>query len=673
MPLTQFSNLDFDQVKEQIKDYLRANSNFTDFDFEGSNFSVLIDILAYNTYISSYNANMLANEVFIDSATLRENIVALARNIGYLPDSKKAAKATVSFFVDTTSLSTNPSTLTLREGLVAVSDQFGGSNFTFCIPKSITSNVVDGIAFFTDVEIYEGTFLRNTFTYNSSLTNQQFIITNTDVDTSTLNIDVKTSEFSNDREYAKYTLIDNIADVDNNSLIYFLNEVADERYEILFGDGIFGKKLEDGNVIRASYIITSGEDANGIRNFTFAGRLFDNLNRVVTTGVSAISLTNESTGGGQIESVESVRSYAPKNYAAQNRAVTTTDYQTIVKRIFPETESSIVFGGEELTPPQYGRVMIGIKPINANYISNFIKNNIESRLKQYSVAGIVPKIIDLSYLFIEIDSEVYYNTNKFSSPDSLKTLVTNTVDQYAKENINSFGSKLKYSKLLCAIDNTNSAITSNITNITMRRDLRPVLNSFAGYEICYGNKMHIQRSELFKIEKFETATQILPGNDGTLTDDNNSSINFTKSSLVKHTNIKSSGFYIDGYAGELYLADNPNADGKTGVINFIRKISETEGSVVRSNAGTIDYERGEIKLGTVNIVRTEKIDGETPIIEISATPESNDVIGLQDIFLQLDISKSSINMVPDTISSGANESGSNYLVSSSYTYRSITR
>jgi hypothetical protein len=633
MPLTKFSDLDFDQIKTQIKDYLRSNSNFTDFDFEGSNFSVLIDVLAYNTYISSYNANMLANEGFIDSATLRENIVALSRNIGYLPSSRKASRATVSFFVDTSSLTTNPSTLTLRAGLMGVSDSFGGSNYTFCIPEDITVNVVDDLAFFNDIQIYEGTFLENNFTVDTSQQNQRFIIPNSNVDTSTLIVKVKDFNFA--LSSVRYDFVDSIIDIEPESKIYLLQEVADERYEILFGDGVFGNKLENSNYITATYIITNGSQANGIRNFTFAGRLVDNNDRVVTTGVSDISVTQESTGGGEIESVDSIRNYAPKNYAAQNRAVTATDYETITKKVFPDTESSVVFGGESVSPPQYGRVFIGIKPKNGNYLSNFIKFDIEQKLKRYSVAGIMPKVIDLNYLFIEVNSNVYYNTNKAEGSSYIKTTVLESLQTYANSvELNKFGSRLKYSKLLSVIDNTSSAITSNITKIVMRRDLRPVLNSFADYEICFGNRFHVNPNGY---------------------------------------NIKTTGFYIDGYVGEVFLTDSPNADLKTGVINLIRKISETEGSIIRRNIGTVDYEKGEILLSPLRIVNTSLVSSEISIIEIQAVPESNDVIGLQDLFLQLDISKSVVNAVPDTISSGSDVSGVNYSVSSSFTNGSITR
>lgn len=632
MPLTKFSNLDFDQIKTQIKDYLRANSNFTDFDFEGSNFSILVDTLAYNTYITSYNANMVANEVFIDSATLRENVVSLARNIGYLPSSRKSAKATVSFFVDTSSLTTNPTTMTLRAGLVALSDSFGGTNFTFCIPEDITVPVTDDSAFFENIEIYEGTFLTKDFTVDTSNIDQRFIIPNANVDTSTLVASVKESAF--DLSPVKYQLAQSIVDINSTSKIYLLQESADEKFELLFGDGIFGNRLENGNVITATYVITNGDLSNGATNFTFAGRLVDNEDRVVTTGVSAISVISPAQGGGEIESVDSIRKYAPLKYASQNRAVTNQDYEVLTKQVFPDTESVSAFGGEDLDPPQYGRVFIAIKPKNGNYLSNFVKSSIIEDLKRYTVAGISPRIIDLKYLHVEIDSNVYYNTNQFPSASSLKTKVLECLNTYSKTaQLNTYGARLKYSKLLKIIDDCDSSITSNITTVRMRRDMRPVINSFAEYEICYGNRFHI--------------------GDG--------------------PSIKSSGFFVEGYSGEVFLTDAPFVGGREGAVDLIRAISQTEVQVLRRDIGRVDYVKGEIMLDPIKIVGTTKSVGEFPIIEIQAIPYSNDVIGLQDLFLQLDISKSNVTVVSDTMSSGADVSGSRYTVSSSFSNGKITR
>ena len=635
MALVNFSNLDFDQIKTSIKEYLRSNSNFTDYDFEGSNLSVLIDTLAYNTYISSYNANMVSNEVFIDGATLRENIVSLARNIGYIPRSKTAARANISFFVDTTGFTTNPVTLTLKKGIVFTSTgSFGGDSYRFIIPSDITVPVSNGIAFFENVEIYEGTFLTSNFTVDANNPNQRFILDNANIDTSLINVSVRNTEASTTSR--KFILSNSLFDVTAESKVFFIQEIEDQRYELIFGDGIFGQKLESLNYIDVSYITTNGLSGNGISNFVFNGRIIDNDARVVTSGISLITTNIASQSGKEIESVDSIKKYAPQIYSAQNRAVTASDYEAIIPKIYPETESISVFGGEDLSPPKYGKVFISIKPFNGPYVPEPIKENIQNKLRKYSIAGIVPEFLDLKYIYVEIDSTVYYNTNAAQSADYVKSIVSSNINAYADSTeLNQFGARFKYSKFLKIIDDSNVSITSNITKVAMRRDLSPAINQFADYEICYGNAFYAGKYDGY--------------------------------------NIKSSGFKVSGISETVYLSDVPYSDNKTGTIFFFKLQSSTQPVIVKKNVGVIDYEKGEIKLYPVNIISTEKsVDGNAAI-QISANPKSNDVIGLQDLYLQLDINNSSITMLSDVISSGADTSGSSYLVTSSYTNGDIVR
>jgi hypothetical protein len=635
MALVNFTNLDFDQIKSSIKEYLRSNSNFTDYDFEGSSLSVIIDTLAYNTYISSYNANMVSNEVFIDGATLRENVVSLARNIGYVPKSRTAARANISFFVDTTGLTTNPITLTLKKGVVSTSSSsFGGESYRFIIPNDITVPVVNGIAFFENVDIYEGTFLTSNFTVDANTPNQKFILDNANVDTSLINVSVRNSEASTTSR--KFILSNSLFDITADSKVFFIQEIEDQRYELIFGDGIFGQKLENSNYIEVSYITTSGLGGNGISNFVFNGRIIDNDARVVTSGISLITTNITSQSGKEIESVDSIKKYAPQIYSAQNRAVTTSDYEAIIPRIYPETESISVFGGEDLSPPKYGKVFISIKPFNGPYVPEPVKQNIQNKLRKYSVAGIVPEFLDLKYLYIEIDSTIYYNTNSAPSADYVKSIVSSNINAYTDSTeLNRFGARFKYSKFLKIIDDSHVSITSNITKVIMRRDLRPAINKFADYEICYGNAFHIKTTNGY--------------------------------------NIKSSGFKVSGISDIIYLSDMPSANGKTGTIFFFKLQSSTQPIIVKKNAGVIDYEKGEIRLNILNIISSEKtIDGNA-VIQISVIPKSNDVIGLQDLYLQLDIKSSNITMLSDVISSGSDTSGSTYLVTSSYTNGDIVR
>ena len=618
MPFTKFTNLDFDQIKTSIKEYLRANSNFTDFDFEGSNFSVLIDTLAYNTYINAFNANMVVNESFLDSATLRENVVSLARNIGYVPRSRNAAKATVSFSASTTSSS---DTLTLQAGLVCVGTA-DNSNYIFSTPESITTTINSGVANFNNITIYQGTYLKKQFVVDGSL-DQRFLLDNSFIDTSTIVVKVKgTADSGEGREYSR---IDNILNINKNSEIYLIQEVQDEKYELLFGDGYFGKKLENGAIITVSYIITDGEDGNGASRFSFSGRFLDSLsNTVIPTNTLTVTTVNAAANGSAIESVDSIKYFAPRIYASQHRAVTTRDYEAIIQQIYPNTESVSVVGGEELDPPEFGNVVISIKPKNGDFVSDFDKQTILTKLKDYALSGINQRITDLKVLYVEINSGVYYNSSQVTNVNALKTKVSSVLNTFAKANINQFGGRFKYSKLCQTIDNADNAITSNITRVIIRRNLKALINQSAQYELCFGNKFHINKDGF---------------------------------------NIKSTGFTLAGRTGTFYFTDVPGSDGK-GVISIVKDINETgKYEVIVKSAGTVDYTKGEIILNTLNITSTAVANN---IVEIQAFPESNDIIGLKDLYLSFSVADSTINMVKDTITSGEQISGVGYKVTSSY-------
>lgn len=634
MSLTKFTNLNYDELRKSITDYIRANSNFSDYDFEGSNLSTIINLLAYNTYIASYNANVVSNEVFIDSATLRENVVSLARLVGYVPRSRTSSRAKVSFFVDLTQLSIKPLTLTLKKGLVATTrSSFNGDNYTFCIPYDITVPVLSGIASFNDVQIYEGTYITENFTVNNAF-NQRYILQNVNIDTSLLSVTVRGNEF--DTNTQKYNLAENLFEVNGTSKVFFIQEVEDQRYELIFGDNVFGKKLENQNFVEASYIITNGENANGVSQFSFAGRLFDNNGRIVTSNISTLATVTVSNGGKEIEAVSTVRKSAPRNYAAQNRAVTPRDYEAIVPLIYPEVESISAFGGEELNPPRFGKVFISIKPQNGRFVPNQVKDNIKQSLRQYSVAGISPEIIDLKYLFVEFDAVAYYNTNSTISPIDLRTKILDNISTYASSSdLNRYGARFKYSKFLRLIDDSDVSITSNITKISIRRDLRITPNQFASYEICYGNEFYVKCRDGF--------------------------------------NIKSSGFNVAGISSVVYLTDIPNVDGITGNIVLFKLTSTDTYTIVRKNVGTVNYVKGEIKLFPINIISTTKQDGSEFIIKISTTPKSNDVIGLQDLYLQLDVNNSVLNTVSDFILSGSDTSGTQFVQTSSYQSNNLVR
>ena len=619
MSFTQFTNLDFNTLRAQIKDYLRSNSNFSDFDFEGSNFSILIDTLAYNSYITAYNTNMAVNEAFIDSATLRENVVSLARNIGYVPRSKKSATAVVNFSVN---VPTGANIVKLNKGLVALGSVQGG-NYVFSIPDDITVTPnSQGIANFSNISIYEGNYLTKTFVVDSSQTNERYILPNANIDTSSIRVEVE--EKGSIEVYNAYT---NIFDINADSRLFLFQEVGDERYQIMFGDNILGRKPANGATIRVSYIVTNGTDGNNAANFNFAGRLtyiVGGVDRDITSGISILTTTQRSENGDSIESVDNIKYLAPRVYASQYRAVTPNDYKSLIPFLYPNVDSVSAYGGEELDPPEFGKVFITVKPKNGEILSAVVKDSIKNDLKKYTVAGIKQEFLDLKYLYVEFNSTVAYDSGFVSDKLNLQSRILSSIESYAKSSdINSFGGRLKYSKLLAQIDRVDTGITSNITTLIMRRDLKPLYNQIATYEICYGNKFHAD------LEGF---------------------------------NIRSSAFKIEGVDGDIYLTDFPNSDQTTGIIKFFTLDGETI-TYINNNAGTVDYIKGEINLFPINIISTTIFEK----VEIEITPESNDIVAKENLYIVLDTKgNSQLNLLEDVLVSGSNVSGTNYIPPSSF-------
>ena len=616
MAFTDFTNLDFDQIRASIKDYLRANSTFTDFDFEGSNFSILIDVLAYNSYLTAYNTNMVANEAFLDSATIRENVVSLARNIGFVPLSRRAAKANISFIV--TGINSQVKTATLKAGVVCTGN-LDNTSYIFSIPEDVTVGVANQEAIFSDIDIYEGTYLTKTFTVDTSQPNQKYIIPNPYVDTSTIRVNV-----NDGGTIEQYNVVDNIVGINSTSQIFLVQEVSDEKYELFFGDGIFGKKLSNTNQVVASYIVTNGPTGNGASNFTFSGTIKDNTDASISATIGVVVTNTASQNGDNIQSTESVRYYAPRLYAAQNRAVTAGDYEALLPSIYPNIESVTAYGGEELTPPQYGKVFIAAKPKNSDYLSQATKESILNSFKKYSVAGIKPEFVDINVLYVELDTTFYYNASFIGSVSSLQTQVSNSLTSYANStDLNKFGGRFKYSKALRIIDATNTAITSNITKVKIRRNIGTILNEATNYYVCFENRFHVD---------------------------------------LEGYNIRSSGFYVNGVSDIVYISDVPNSDMSTGKL-FLFSIKGDVVTVQSNNIGTVDYVNGILNIDNINVSSTLKPNN---IIEVEATPYSNDIVAKKSIYLKLDIGNSMIAPEKDIVSSGENSSGSMFSPESSY-------
>ena len=652
MPFTQYTSLDFDQIRTSIKDYLRSNSDFSDFDFDGSNFSVLIDTLAYNTYITAFNSNMIVNESFLDSATVRENVVSLARNIGYVPRSRNAAKA----IIDLTMTTPLPSSekipqVKLHKGLVCIGNDSEDS-YIFSLVDDISASKIERIddntieIKFENLEIYQGTLVKKYFTYQANTKDQRFILNNPNIDSASIRVKVGTE---NDAGMT-YLQSDNIVDINADSRIYFTQEIQDGEYELIFGDNYFGKKPQDisaggdGTTISTSYIVTDGESGNGVGSLSFSGTvskknsdgddiILTNLNIVDRSGNEGLVVTQKSINGSSAETIDSIRYYAPRLYSSQYRAVTAKDYESIVKSVYPDTESISVVGGEELDPPEYGNVLISIKPKNGTFVSDFNKSKILSDLKKYTITGINQKIIDLKLLYIELDSSIYYDSSAISNALDVKTRIIESLEKYSSsKDLNKFGGRFKYSKVLSLIDRVNRGITSNITKVIMRRDMKASINLSAQYELCFGNQFHVKK---------------------------------------EGKNVKSTGFKILGESDFVYITDIPNEDKKTGIISIVK--NDNNNTVIVKSAGTVDYVKGEVILNTLTITSTE-LSGN--IIEIQANPDSNDIVGLRDLYLVLDISKSRINMLRDVISSGEELSGTEFTkkyYSSSYSNGSLIR
>jgi len=562
---------------------------------------------------------MVANESFIDSATLRENVVSLARNIGYVPRSKRAAKARVQFNI--TGFSSTVKSVSIEAGVFANSG-INNSNYTYSLPQRILIPVnakeATGV-----VDIFQGQFLEKQWEVNLSQANQRYILPNDSIDTSTLRVYVKESASSTVQ--TEYKVADSIVSVTGESNIFLIQETSDEKYEILFGDGIFGKKLESGNVVRATYIKTDGAEGNGASAFIFVGSIKDENGASVNGTRAYMRTITASENGDDIESVQSIRNYAPRRFAAQNRAVTATDYEALLPSIYPNIESVSAYGGEDLNPPQFGRVFIAAKPRNGNFLAESTKTNLLKSLKSYSVAGIVPSFIDLKFLYVELDSYIYYNTNFVGDPESLKSSVMDSITQYGKSGeLNKFGGRFKYSKVTSVIDGVDDSITSNITNVLIRRNLKALTNVFTQYELCFDNQFYHE---------------------------------------LDSYNIKSTGFSVSGVDGTVYIADKVVEGSDIGNLFLFKLTDAVDVEIVSTNFGTVDYVKGEILINTVNITSTLLPEN---IIEIQAVPLSNDVLGRKELYLQLSTEKSNFTMRQDLISSGANVSGTRFDIQPSY-------
>ena len=603
MPYSQLNQLDFGNIKTALKEYMRSQTDFTDYDFEGSALAQLIDVLAYNTYYTAFNTNMVVNEMFLDSATLRDNVVALAKQLGYRPKSATASRAVVSATLRYTSPNA-PATALLRRGK-AFTALFDNTVYQYCVLDDVRVPVNNGNAVLENVEIFSGNIVTDYHTVNTSLRNQRFLLNNLNIDTTSIR--VKVFQSAQSTAFELYDYAENILNVDPGSKVFFLTEIEDENYEIKFGDGVFGRKLENGEYVEISYLTTSGPDTNGAKVFSFNGVLEDPDVTSQTLNALSVTLTNlqtveASAGGENSESLDRIKFNAAKNYATQDRAVTAEDYKAIVRNLYPSVADITAFGGEEDSPPEYGVVKIVVKPKYATALTSYTKKDLETKLKKYSVASVTPKIVDPSILYVEMTSNIYYDTNLTTyKSDKIKSLVIKNIEDYIElSDTEKFNGKYRYSKFTGVIDDSDNSIMSNLTSIEMRKDFYPALNSKFYYEICFKNPI--------------------------VSDD--------------EPTIRSTGFTVREYPLDtVYIED------RMGKLVLYKLDSVTgDKQVLNANLGEIDYGTGELRMYDLIIVKGSFNDDK---IEIRAMPAQNDIVSAREMFLDVDITKSKFTIIQE--------------------------
>ncbi len=605
------SDFDFDNIKQNLKSFLQDQPEFSDYNFEGSGFAVLLDTLAYNTHYLGFNANMVANEMYLDSADIRKNVVSLAKMLGYTPSSAKSPTAVV----DITINNATGSSVTMDKG-TSFSATIDNTEYNFVTNEDIVTSPADGVYKFSNVTLYEGSLVNFKYTVDSTDVDQRFIIPNVNADTSTLKVTVQTSISDTTQEV--YTLATGLKSLNNTSKAYFLSETDTGKFEVYFGDGILGKKLADGNIVILEYIVSNLEDANGTTNFVAKGSV---------GGFSDVSVVTKSAaqGGSNPETKESIRFNAPLQYTSQDRAVTTTDYETLVRSIYPNAQSISAWGGEDDETPVYGVVKIAIKAASGSTLTNATKQNIITSLQPYNVASVRPEIVDPETTSLVLTINAKYDKKATAkTSDTLKSEITTAITNYSTDTLSQFDGVFRFSKITGIIDDVDNSILSNITTVKMRKDLTPTLSSSTKYDIYFRNAVYNPHSGHQPV-------------------------------------VSSTGFKIAGNNNEMFLDDD--GEGNVRLYYLVSGIKTFQ----NSTQGTINYSTGQITINSLNVASISNIRGATSTkIEITVTPSSNDIVPVRDQILEIDVSNSIINVSEDTFVGGSSEAGVGYTTTSSY-------
>ena len=609
------SDYDFELIKTNLKTFLQSQSQFQDYDFEGSSLNILLDILSYNTHYLAYLANMATNELYLDSADIRKNIVSLAKMIGYTPSSSRAPMASINIRLN----NATGTTVTMSKGTVFTTT-VNDVSYQYVTNSDFTITPADGIYEFSNIGIYEGTLVTFKYTYDANDVDQKFIIPSANADTSTLSVQVQNS--ASDSTTSTYSLAGGYNNVTSTSKVYFIQEGQDSKYEVYFGDGVNGAALEDGNIVILQYIVTNRKAANGASSFSLQGNIggFTDVN---------ITTVSNAQGGADGEDDESIRHNAPLQYAAQDRAVTTTDYETLVQSIYPNALSVSAWGGEDDETPRYGIVKIAIKAASGSTLTETTKQSIINQLKPFNVASVSPQIVDPETTSVLLTSTVKYDSKSTTkSADTLKANITTQITNYNTNTLQKFDAIYRHSKLTGIIDDTDTSILSNITTVKIRKSFTPTLASSTRYDIYF-------RNALFNPHSGHNSVM-----GGILT---------------------STGFKVTGNDNEMFLDDDGEGN--------VRRYYLVSGIRTYANEtqGTIDYTTGQITLNSLNVASISNIRGSSStIIELTVTPDSNDVVPVRDQIVEIDVANSSITVTPDTFVGGSAEAGVGYTTTSSY-------
>ena len=613
----EISQLDFDGIKDNLKTFLSQQDEFTDYDFEGSGMNVLLDVLAYNTHYIGYNANMLANEMYLDSADQRASVVSLAKQVGYTPRSAVSSQAKIDVLVN----NATGASITMSRG-TKFTTTVDSTNYSFVNNADVSITPSDGVYKFSNLVVYEGTYLNYKYTANTSDTDQRFIIPNDNVDTTTLT--VKVQESSSDSTTNTYTLATGITGIESTSKVYFLQEVENGRFEVYFGDGVLGQAIADGNIVILDYIVCNRDEPNGATTFTLSGTVGGFSNVTITT-------INNANGGDDPETIKSIKYNAPRDYTSQDRAVTADDYKVLVKSLYANAQSVQVYGGEDAATPDYGKVYVSIKAKSGSNLTEVTKNSIVASLKSYAVASVTPVIIDPETTYITLIVTFKYDSSLTTKDVStLQTNVSDAITSYNTSTLEDFTGMFRYSAVTKTIDGADTSILSNITTIKLYKYITPTLNSALKYTLSFNNAFYNPHSEHNK-----TAGGI----------------------------VSSTGFKIndDSSTNEHFLDDD--GDGNIRVYY----LSGTTRIYTSSSYGTIDYTTGEIILTSAHLTSISNVDGAASTrVRVFAKPDSNDIVPVRNQVLSIDTTNSTVTGSVDEIESGSSQAGTTYTTTSSY-------